>query len=247
MSLELPAVAVAAWWGTAWLRGLVDTPTVETAFEAISPVHSVEPGSVTTSDVGAPGVERLLLTLGRSGATGLGIALPVEGDLLGLGGPVDLNGAALDAGGALVSYPADVAAVPWTVGAGTTWTLYSANRRQLPDVGEADRALRRATLEGAQRLADLDVARWSPDTADAFDDLRHPPEVHAPPGTPAQSVALAVRGVLMEAVVRTALADHGGAVSAAEVMARRDALDELSRHARRALVAACSAEVWPDR
>lgn len=247
MSLELPGVAVAAWWGTAWLRGLVDTTSVESAFEAISPVHSVEPGTLRAGDVSAAGVERLLLTLGRSGATGLGIALPVEGDLLGLGGPVDLNSAALDAGAALVSYPADVAAVPWTVGAGTTWTLYAANRRQLPDVGEADRALRRATLEGAQRLADLDVARWSPDTADAFDDLRHPPEVDAPPGTPPECVSLAVRGVLMEAVVHTALDDHGGAVSAAEVMARRDVLDELSRHARRALVAACSAEVWPDR
>jgi len=243
----MPAVAVAAWWGTAWLRGRIDTAAVEAAFADISPVHTVEQGDGTAPTPHGEGVERLLLSLGRSGATGLGIALPTEGDLLGLGGPVALNAAAVDAGGALLSYPADVAAVPWTVGSGTTWTLYAAQRRQLPDVGEADRALRRATLDGARRLAELDVARWSPDTVDSFDDLRRPPEVDAPPGTPPECVGLAVRGVLMEALVRTALADHGGAVSAVEVMARRDALEELSRHARRALVAACSVEVWPER
>lgn len=243
----MPAVAHAAWWGTAWLRGLADTPAVELALAAFSPVHTVESSPGGPSPAAGNGVEQLLLSLGRGGATGLGIALPVEGDLLGLGGPPSLNAAALDAGAALLSYPADVAAVPWTVGAGTTWTLYEANRRQVPDVGEADRALRLAVLECGRRLAELDVASWSPDTVDAFDDLRRPFEVDAPPGIPSECVGLAARGTQMEALVHTALADHGGAVSAAEIRARRDVLDALSRHARRALVAACSPEAWPDR
>ena len=41
------------------------------------------------------------------------------------------------------------------------------------------------------------------------------------------------------------LADEGGATASTEMAARRAVLVELERTARRALVAACSADVWP--
>ena len=44
----------------------------------------------------------LLLEARRSGATGAGLALPVEGDLLGLGGPRTFNDAAIESGEAVV-------------------------------------------------------------------------------------------------------------------------------------------------
>ena len=46
-------------------------------------------------------------------------------------------------------------------------------------------------------------------------------------------------------IVDLALEDDGGAISAHEIELRREALRPLDRAGRRALVAACSPEVWP--
>ena len=54
----------------------------------------------------------LLGRLRAAGATGCGLALPVEGDPLGLGGPAELTAAALDAGEAVVAPAAGLALVP---------------------------------------------------------------------------------------------------------------------------------------
>jgi hypothetical protein len=47
-------------------------------------------------------------------------------------------------------------------------------------------------------------------------------------------------------IVELALVDDGGAISAAEATERQSALASLERASRRALVAACSPDVWPD-
>ena len=96
------------------------------------------------------------------------------------------------------------------------------------------------------RLADLDVARWRPEAADALMNLHHPPRLKPPPGTPERCVDLAGRALQAQAIVDLALEDDGGAVSATEVAARWAALQPLGAAARRGLVAACSPEVWPD-
>jgi hypothetical protein len=126
-----------------------------------------------------------------------------------------------------------------------TWRGYAAHRRQLPDVGEADRGLRAALVQTAQALADLDVARWRPDVADRLMNLRHRAPLAAPPGVPTRCVDLAERGLQAAEIVELALEDDGGAVSASEIRARQDALVPLGRAARRALTAAGSPEVWP--
>ena len=77
--------------------------------------------------------------------------------------------------------------------------------------------------------------------------LRHLPALVAPSGTPPRCVDLAARGLQGWTIVELALADDGGALSAYEIEARRAALQPLERASRRALVAACSPEVWPDR
>jgi hypothetical protein len=210
--LGLPHSATLAWWLTAWLRGSEQTDHVLDALAEHT--HLLEGGSALD----------LLARARASGASYAGLALPVEGDLLGLGGPRDFNAAALDAGQAVVV--GSTGLVPREV---------------------ADRALRAAMVEAARDLADLEVARWRPEAADALMNLHHRPSLDAPLDTPARCVDLAARGLQAWAIVDLALVDDGGAVSSYEVERRRELLLPLGRAARRALVAACSPEVWPDR
>ncbi len=221
MPVELPWSAVTAWWVTAWLRGEI----------ALDDVLGEVPLGV--SELGE---------LRRSHATSVGIALPVEGDPLGLGGPPDFNLAALEAGEALVT---DTGRALVPEDGGRTWRGYDVLPRQLPDLGEADRGLRGAIVESAHRLAELDVARWRPEVADEVLALGRAAHVDAPPGVPPPCVRLAVKAARCLDIVRLAKQDDGAAVSASEIGRRHQALDPLDRAARRALVAACTAECWP--
>jgi hypothetical protein len=238
----LPVSVVLAWWGTAWLRGDAVPDLVLDAVIGDDATHAVaglpgEDGTVTL--LGA------LAALRRAGATAFGCALPAPGDPVGLGGPPSFNAAALDVGEAVVVGGCELGLVPTRVGAAVVWEASPAARRPLPDVGEADRELRRALLESADALAALDVARWRPDVADELIDLRRPQPVAAAPGVPARCLDLAARGLQALTIVELALADDGGAVTATEAEQRRAALQPLDRAGRRALVAAGSPEVWP--
>jgi hypothetical protein len=237
----LPVSARLAWWGTAWLRGHVVADLV---------VDAVLAGDATHVVAGLPGVDgsvsltRTLAQLRATGADGVGIALPVSGDPVGLGGPVAFNTAALDAGEATVC--GGIGLVPRQVGAAVEWTAYAAGWRTLSDVGEADRALRLALQHAATALADLEVARWRPGAADALMNLHHRPALEPPPGTPGRCGELAARSLQALAIVDLALEDDGGALSAAQAALRRESLQPLGAAARRGLVAACSPEAWPD-
>ncbi|CUR57701.1 conserved hypothetical protein [metagenome] len=241
--LELPDSAALAWWLTAWLTGGTSPDALLDAVRGEDAGHHV---------VGLPGAEEdavpLALALGhlRSlGADGAGLALPVEGDPVGLGGPPAFNHEAIEAGEAVVVTGTDLGLVPARAGRGVVWRCLPARRRQLPDVGEADRALRQAMLEAATNLAELDVARWRPDVADELLNLRHRAVPTAPATTPASCVSLAARGLQAIGIVELALVDDGGAITGAQAAERREALRPLGRAGRRALVAACSPEAWP--
>lgn len=249
---HLPASARLAWWGTSWLRGhvvpdlLLDAVLGEDVTHAVAGLAGLGLGSS-----GDGSSETLLGGLARlrvEGALSFGAAFPVEGDPVGLGGPAVFNAAALEAGEAVVVVLADgsaVGLVPETVGAATTWVAHRAARRQLPDVGEADRALRAGMIQAADALAALDVARWRPEVADRLIDLRRSEPLAGPPGTPPRCVELLARGLRAAEVVDLALEDDGGALSLHEITRREAAILPLAAHARRAMVAACSPEVWP--
>jgi hypothetical protein len=237
----LPVSARLAWWGTAWLRGRVVTDLVLDAVLLDDATHVV----AGLPDVdGSVSLARALAELRMSGVGSVGLALPEPGDPVGMGGPAGFSAAALEAGEAVVA--GGTGLVPRRVGRAVEWTAYAASPRQLADVGEADRGLRRALQETTTSLASLDVARWRPEVADALMNLHHPPTLKPPPGTPERCADLAGRALLARAIVDLALEDDGGAVSAAEVSGRRAALQPLAAAARRGLVAACSPEVWPD-
>jgi hypothetical protein len=238
----LPAAARLAWWGTSWLRGHVVTDLMLDAVLGADATHAV------TGLPGADGTDTLVAGLARLrslGATALGAAFPVEGDPVGLGGPRVFNTEALEVGEAVVVDGAGLGLVPYRTGAALAWTVLPAERRQLPDVGEADRELRAAVPASADALARLDIARWRPEVADQLMNLRHRSPVAAPAGVPARCVDLAARALQAAGIVALAREDDGAAVSSYEIEQRRSALVPLDRAARRALTAACSPEVWP--
>jgi hypothetical protein len=239
--LDLPVSAQLAWWGTAWLRGYVVSDLVLDAVLGDDATHVV--AGLPEVDGSAP-LSRALAELRIGGARWFGLALPVAGDPVGIGGPPDFGTAALETGQAVVA--GELGLVPRRVGAAVEWTAYAASPRQLTDVGEADRGLRLALRDAATSLAELDVARWRPEAADALMNLHHPPRLTPPPGTPPRCADLAARALQALGIVDLALEDDGGALSAAEVSARRTALQPLGSAARRGLVAAFSPEVWPE-
>lgn len=249
----LPLALRTAWWATAWLRGHVVTDLLLDAVIGRDATHVVAGlgrlGLAQTAFDVDDAAETLLAGLARvraEGATGFGLALPVEGDPVGLGGPASFNAAALEAGQAVVAAGAWIGLVPSRVGAAVTWTAHRAERRQLPDVGEADRTLRSELPLAAQALADLDVARWRPEVADRLLNLRHRARLSPPPGVPQRCADLAARALQAAEIVEIALEDDGGAVSAHEISARHQALVPLARAARHGLVAAGSPESWPE-
>lgn len=230
-----------AWWGTAWLRGHVVADQLLDAVLEDSVTHVV-------SGIEGLGGDSLLGALARLrslGANAFGAAFPAEGDLVGLGGPAEFNKAVLEVGEGVVAVGAGIGLTPRAVGPTYEWRAQPAAPRQVPDVGEADRALRTALLHAAEDLAALDVARWRPEVADRLLNLRHRPTYAAPPGVPDRCVDLAARGQQALEIVEIALEDDGGALSLAEIERRRAALVPLERAGRRALVAAFSPEVWP--
>jgi hypothetical protein len=193
---------------------------------------------------GEAGAVPLILALGRlrgDGADGAGLALPVPGDPVGLAGPAEFNAAALDTEEAVVLAGADLGLVPHVAGAGVVWQVHAATgQRQYPDLAEADTSLRRALVDAAEALADLDVARWRPEVADELMALRKVSDVRLPPGWDPRAVRVASLSLRCRTIVDLALDDDGGAVSASEAEARRRALLPLDHAARRGLVAACS-------
>jgi hypothetical protein len=240
----LPVSVRLAWWGTAWLRGHLVADELIDAVVGDDAVHLLGGPD--------PAPEALVTGLGAlraRGADAVGAAMPTEGDLVGLGGPAAFNTAALEVGeAALVLDAASFVVsglVPERVGAAVTWRALPAERRQVPDVGEADRTLRTALLESAETLARLEVARWRPEVADRLMNLRHRPRINTPPGVPDRCADLAARGLQALEIADLALEDDGGALTAPEAQARRAAIAPLSRAGRRALVAAASPEGWP--
>jgi hypothetical protein len=120
------------------------------------------------------------------------------------------------------------------------WRAHAAE--PAPWVDERDTALElRAVLgEVTRRLVEMDVASWQPEIPDLLLNLSHRRPLGLPPGTTPRRVESIERAVLCLEIVGLARQEEGGAVSAHEVRQRREALADLDRAARRALVGACS-------
>ncbi len=227
-----------ALWFSAWCEGRASLDEARDEVVGHDAAHDV---------VGLPGLDDpvpMILALGMlraERATGAGLALPEPGDPVGLGGPPEFNAEALEAGEAVVLRGVDLGLVPVRAGAGVVWRCLPANeRRQVPDLAEADTGLRASLPRVADELAALDVARWRPDVADELMALRRPQTLAVPDGMDARAQRMVALATRCRTIVELALADDGASVTAAEADRRRAALLPLERAARRALVAACT-------
>lgn len=237
-SSALPDSFRLAVWFSAWCAGTVSLDEARDAVVADDAAHDVVGLPRSTEPV------PLILALGAlrsAGAVRAGLALPVPGDPLGLAGPPAFNAEALEAGEAVVLEGVDLGLVPVRAGAGVVWRcLPATSRRQVPDLAEADTELRATLPAVADELAALDVARWRPEVADELIALRRDEPLPLPPGTSPRVVRMVGLATRCRTVVDLALADDGGAVTAAEADRRRAALQPLDRAARRVLVAAAA-------
>ncbi|MFD2080978.1 hypothetical protein SAMN05421678_104342 [Actinopolymorpha cephalotaxi] len=236
----VPRSVLLSTWANSWLLGATSLDEADEAIRAGDAAHHV---------IGLPGQDEpvpLLLSLGtlrNLGTRAVSPALPVPGDPLGLAGPPDFTQAAIEAGEAVVCEGAGLGLVPHVIGAGVQWRVYAATPAPPEGFGDASLELAHTLQEVIDTLADLDVARWRPEMAEALIDLR---EVGSrsqdglPPGYAPRAEALATRARRCLLVCELALADEGGSASAYEADSRRRALRRLEHASRRALVAACA-------
>lgn len=242
-------------WGNALLAGLVSPDDAVLAIVGADAVHRVEGLPGESAPVG------LTLALGRLRALGvsaLRVALPVPGHPLGLSGPPEFNARALEAEEAVVCRGAAFGLVPEVYEAGpegdahveVVWhclPVREAVPADVPSLGEAERELAHALREATEVLSRLDVAGSGPVAEAAVEAYRaraeREREVLAPgyPPRAARVLELAQRVGLLISVAYGS--GHGGAVSAAEIGARAEALRPVERTARRAQVAAYNAVV----
>jgi hypothetical protein len=250
-------------WGNALLAHLVPPDNAVAEIVGDDALHRVEglPG-----EDGPVGLSLALGRLRALGATGLRLALPAPGHPLGLSGPAEFNARALEAEEAVVCHGVALGLVPEIHEAGPPGPGDGADAEDLhvevvwhclpvregppadvPSLGEAERELAEALREATEVLTRLDVAASGPVAEAALDAYRaraertHGRDALAPgyPPRAARVLRLAERvGLLVSLAYERG---HGGAVSAGEMAARRDALRPVERTARRAMVAAYNA------
>ncbi|MFI1579121.1 hypothetical protein [Embleya sp. NPDC020630] len=245
-------------WGNALLAGHVPPDDAVTEIVGTDEPHRV------TGVPGESGAVGLSLALGRlraSGVRGLRLALPVAGDPLALPGPPAFNDLALDAGEAAITVGAPGVAyglVPSVTRHGTAddatvrvaWTMFEVADRPAPGpfLAEAERELAEAMRDTIEDLARLDVAGSGPAAQRALAGLyRKDSDTRIAPGHPGRAGRVLDQARRIHTVIRVASGEDGGAVSAAEISARLLALAPLERACRRAMVAAYSAALEPDR
>ncbi|WP_310963542.1 hypothetical protein [Nocardioides terrisoli] len=234
MSQTLPRAPLLAAWAGAWIRG---EAALDDLLSGLGPEHQV-----VVAMPGTDGAEPLGLALGalrRAGATGFSAALPVPGDPIGLGGPVHFNAAAVDAGEAVLVEAVGLGLVPVQVGSAVEWRCSPAAAAPWVDLDEAALVLRQTLLDVTACLVALDVATWQPEIPDALMNLRHRPPPPLPRTYDGRRIETVERALLCLDIVDLARRVEPGAVTAMEADARRAALVDLDRAARRALVAAC--------
>ncbi|UPK72961.1 hypothetical protein MU582_10910 [Nocardioidaceae bacterium SCSIO 66511] len=232
----LPRSALLAAWFNAWLAGYAPLDDAVDAVRGDDAAHDV---TGLTDEIVA--LDRAWPELRRRGAARATLALPAPGDPTGLAGPREFNEVAIDAEEAVVLDGCSLGLVPSAVGRGVFWAAYAAHPAPPQSLAEAERTLREQLIETGRELAELDVARWRPEIADALSDLRAARDGMLPPGYDDRAQRVAALAVRCLRICELALADEGGAVGVADGQARRRTTTALHRAARHAVVAACDA------
>ncbi len=253
--LDLPRSVRLALWATAVLDGRVETARAVAAVTGDDEPHRVDGEDLPFSaDPLGPGLPDLLDQL-RDRDLAVRAVLPVPGDARGLVGPLAATRAAVEAEEAALTVPHAggdgrvlVPDVTWfgselEPGCQVTWVSHRVTdpppTASLPQLSEAESALRQAMIEATDALSSLDVARWRDDAADRIALVRDGglPASLIPPGTDRRVLRVLSSAVRVRAIVALATEDDGAAITGWEADRRAAGLRRVDHVARAALVA----------
>ncbi|MCA2227148.1 hypothetical protein [Nonomuraea aurantiaca] len=245
MRPESPVSPPLVAWGNAWLAGHVGLDEAVDRVEAAAGPAVVGPAEVPGSPAVAVGpvvgdvpLRAYFADLRSDGLTELRLALPAPGDPLGLSGPPAFNAAAVEAGQAVIAVLSGrcLGLVPSPDLRGSSYVgvrlaVHTSGpvRLDLPSVAEAERELSIAMRSATEALASVDGP--APERPDRLGRLGG----ELAPGYPGRAHRVSTLATRLAAVLR--VADERGLTSG-QLAASGEALRELDRAVRRALVAA---------
>jgi hypothetical protein len=257
--IRLRAALLAA-WGTAYLQDGAALELAVSEVERDDEPHLWAPEPSAAPDEIGDG----LTEMKAAGVSALRLALPAPGDPLGLTGPPEVNLVALAAGEAVVTVGGRLPSfltspdtgrvvVPTVTAFGTpgdqghcvTWRAIAVPPAtpDVPMLADADRQLAEAMREATTTLASLGTQSWRSSAQQTAAWLRESGrDLRLPDHLGVRADSLARRAIRVLTLLDTARDDDGGTVTAHLAQARSAALAPLDRAARRALVAAVSAD-----
>jgi hypothetical protein len=232
-------------WGSAWLAGTaafdevldaVDTQQRQIAGPGFEPTALHPVGSALTE-------------WRRAGTPYLRLALPVAGDVRGLGGAAEFRAVALSVGeavfgsefGLTVSQGRDT---PSSAGRDLVWhrTELSQTPSDPISLADAEHDLTEAIRDTASIFARRGAASWLSDIAPALSDARRAGErLNLPASHPPRGVRLIAQAERLAAVLAVVDADGTGELTAAAMQERAIALTPLRIAVRRGLLAGYNA------
>lgn len=228
---DSPISAALVSWGNAWLTGHAGLD------DAVDALERVAGPQIVTDITGESPLRVFLAELRATGLSSFRLALPIPGDLLGLTGPPVFNGAALEAGQAVIAVLGTrrfgLVPSPDRRGSsysGIRWTVHDAHvaDADVPQLADAERALSAAMRSATDALTSVDGPMQG------FPALDHVDGALAP-GYPGRAHRVGHLAARLALALR--LAEERGLTSG-QVAARREALKALDHAVRRARVAA---------
>ena len=239
-------------WTSAWLHGAAASDDVLDALHTWAEEHEVRAHDEQLAarlDLPGPddtpaGPAMLLAALRKSGTNSGELALPVPGDVRGLGASTAFSRLALQRGEASAFPDVELGVVSQNVAEGILrWTVFEVG--QLPPsenipIGEAEHGMSSAMREAASTLIDLDIAKHRPGVrGEIAETVASRPSPTWPEDVPQRPLRVLQRASEVEAILWAATADTpGGALSASATRARTDALRPLFDSVRSARCAA---------
>lgn len=236
-------------WVSAWLEGRASYDEAVARVTGADEPHRV----IGLSDADDVPLGWALSELRSRGGSEVRLVLPAAGDPRGLPVGTDFAAGALEAGEAVLC--AGLGLVPDITLHGSqhgsqaitvTWHAYEVGTTR-PDplsVAEAEHDLTSALREAARALAELDVASWRPEIAEAVASLRHSDaRLELPAGHDPRATRLLAQADRLARVLDLADDDApGGSITSQEAQNRAELLRPLAIAVRRARLAAYNAE-----
>lgn len=228
-------------WTSAFTHGTAAADDVLDAMKTWAELHEVTAADAETADrldlpygeQPATGLVSLLGALRKAEVESADLALPVAGDVRGLGGSGDFTHAALRQGQAVTFGSASLGLVPENVADGILrWTVYPTAllppAEHLP-ISEAEHGMSSAMREAASTLVDLDIARHRPGVRQEIaETVASRPQPMWPESVPPRALRVLQRAAEVEVILWVATEDApGGALSASAIEARVTALRPL--------------------